>query len=198
MAERLITRDVRETERIAGVGGFLELRWPAIDTPYDPGPAFYEALEVQQWEILRKIRSAEIPMGGGDGSISRRRTADDFTFTAHLDLDIRPSKLLPDKIPGPPAAGQSSPFPGDRFEGEQTNQFLIAIRFHCGDPLVDGDDSAGYRYYCQRVLLEEVHIINSARGDDVVRVVVKGSGSAPLRRFVGEVLCGHGSLGRGF
>ena len=191
-------RETRETEHIPGIGGFLEFQWPDFTDPSDP-----ELVEVRQWEIQRRIITVSLPESGNHGALSKYRVADDFIFFAVLDLDATPVRTegIP-RIPG----FKGQPFIDGRLEGDANEQFKISMRFQLGDPTFITQPNSntlartrtaarGIFYYCDSVILEEVRTITSAKGDAVVSYVVKGSGSAPLRRYIDTQWAGAGAFG---
>jgi hypothetical protein len=90
------------------------------------------------------------------------------------------------------------------MKGSPEGFYHISMRFQCGDPSFSNEaasqtiaqvtDRSGTFYICERVSLTSVRTINSARGDNVVMCIVRGSGSAPLRRFQNGVYVGAGAL----
>lgn len=205
MADPPPIRDVFETEAIKGVGGHLEFNWPS-ETSWPR----MERLEVKEWEIHEIIPAAELPISGGFGAITRRRVCSDFEFTCAIDLDLKPVR---DREPAP--GPMSQPFPGSRMEGAASDLFVIKLRFHCGDPtfwdspelthiartigeLPGTPMGDGVNYRCDSVIVTEVWTVGNAHGQEgkgVVSAIVKGKGSAPLRRYVGADWCGTGWLG---
>ena len=208
--------DIRRTYEIMplrGIGGCLWFRWP-LEGGTQPD---YERLEIEQWEIFHKYRNLELAMSGGRGSIQRRRVADDFEFVLALDLDLTPVRTTAITI-GPNPNGKT-PFIDGRLEGVPSRQFRIEVIFQCGDPTFwnqpdlrsiarphPDPNIRGVYYACNSVVLDEVRTIDSSRGDDVVRCIVRGSGSAPLERWIstGQASapdqlepgwCGEGALG---
>lgn len=200
-------RDTREILPLCGVGGCLEFSWTSIiPDPENGNPSdtmIYERLmEVEQWEIHHRYRNVELPMSGGFGSLSRRRVADDFQFVAIAAMDLTGAREALGEF-GPNLTNQ--PFIDGRLRGYPTSAYHVGIKFNCGDPTFWTNPEAqsiarpakngeGVFYYCQGVLLDEVRVLDSSRGDDVVRCIVTGSGSAPLRRYVGEVHYGNGAF----
>ncbi len=196
--------DIRETRDILplrGIGGFLEFEWVTASSPPRPGSG--ERIEVRQWEIEHLYRNVEIPMSGGKGSISRRRVADDFRFTAIIPLDLRPVKKNP-PAPGP----NSQPFYDGRFQGDPLGNFHIGIKFQCGDPTFWSDPNSntiarpeidparpGVFYFCEAILLEQVSLLTTPAKELVYQL--KGSGSAPLERHVDTLHCGEGAFAFG-
>ena len=202
MAEPAI-RAVRDVEHLRGIGGHLAFKWPSI-TGYEVPGEEYELLDVAQWAIERKFHNWEGAISGGNGSLTRRRVCDDFQFTAIVPLDLALAR--------PPTevgiGANKSPFVDSRLEGPETSNFLIAIEFHLGDPTFfshpelqgiarTAATNGGLFYFCPEVALDSVRIVNSARDGEgsVLAFLVKGSGSAPLKRYVDRKLCGSGAFG---
>jgi hypothetical protein len=195
-------RETREIEHLCGIGGYIEFRRSQPGTPYTPSAM--EILEIQEWRIEHEYINVRLPMSGGEGSISRRRVADDFQFVAELDLDLTPARkvLTPEEI----AAGVTGdPHLDDRLNGHPDDEFRLAMTFHCGDPTFwthpkvrsiarPAETEKGVTYFCEEVLLNKVCPVNSARGDDVVRYRIQGEGSAPLQRLINDRVLGMGAL----
>ena len=120
-----LIRDVRKTEPLRGVGGFLQFL-PSRTTTQSPAG---EKLEVRQWEIWHSYVNARIAKSGNFGSISRRRVADDFTFAAILDLDLT---VVRENEPG--ASANNQPHYDGRLEGLEGDLYQISMWFQCGDP----------------------------------------------------------------
>ncbi|HUT93311.1 MAG TPA: hypothetical protein VMY37_27855 [Thermoguttaceae bacterium] len=215
MAEEEL-RVERVTWPIAGFGGHLALKWQSCLTLGGEGVDDYglptgerptgpeDILDIKRWEIEHIDHNAEIPMSGGRGSISRRRVCDDFRFQCLVDVDTKPTH----EAEKPANNATDQPFLDGRLEGKPKGYFQIAVRFHCGDPSywsrpdwqhisTLATDSAGLFYFCPAVMLENVRTINSNEGDDVVTCVVRGSGSAPLERWVNDTFVGAGAFGMG-
>ncbi len=190
---------------IAGVGGFLSFEPLSIvgGSGVDPAGRLSERLHIEEWEIQHTFRNVELPMSGGRGSIQRRRVSDDFRFSTIVPLDTS-------NVRGGSVAdtARRQPFYDGRMRGEPLGLYQISVRFQCGDTsfpdtlesrtisssAADDPFNPGAYYLCEQVLLENVRIVNSARGDDVVMCVVRGLGSAPLRRYYNGTYCGAGAL----
>lgn len=188
---------------VQGLGGFMQFSWPEFTD--HPGP---ERLAIRQWELQHIYHTVELYMSGGFGSAQEDRVADHFKFTVAMDLD---RQILAQRNPIGPGP-VNSPFLDSRLEGAAAAEYKIKIRLHCGDPSfathpdlqsilrewtfaeVAGEDSGLY-YQCDRVSLDEIFKLNSARGDKVVKVIIKGSGSAPLDRYLNGQWCGSGAFG---
>ena len=197
-----IIRPTYEILPLRGIGGCLWFRWPL---GYGTEPD-YERLEIEQWEIIHKYRNVELAMSGGRGSIQRRRVADDFEFIVSLDLDLTPVRTA--RITIGPSPNGKTPFIDGRLEGRPAYKFGIGVIFQCGDPTFWNQPDlrsiarpypdlarTGVQYRCDSVVLDEVRTVDSSRGDDVVRCLVRGSGSAPLQRWIDDTWCGEGALG---
>jgi len=208
-------RDDRLTWPIAGHGGFLEFFWPSGradpgGTKPDPSGAnpehtaesihpnndYAERLEVQEWTVQPAYRYLEVAGSGNFGSIMRRRVVADFKWTANIDLDLRPVR------DGSPANNANpQPYFEGRLEGNMHDHFQIAMRFQVGDPSLEVpcEDTplVGMFYFCPHVMLDDVLLRNPVKDRGVVRCVVRGSGSAPLQRWVDGVQTG-GAGGFGF
>jgi hypothetical protein len=187
-------RETREINHLAGIGGFLKFQKKPVRRrdPISPGdtgdPAGFdpnagEILDVGLWELLHRYRNVELPLSGGKGSIQRRRVADDYNFLALVSLDLKKAEPFIDH--------------DSHLEGDPSSEtpYGIALRFQCGDPEFHRSRE-GLFYFSPAVLLDEVKIIDSSVGDDVLRFIVRGSGSAPLERFNGTRLpVGTGAFG---
>ena len=121
-----------------------------------------------------------------------------------MDIDLRP--IGEGVAPGE----KTQPFFDGRLEGDKLSDFRIAMIFQLGDPAYATPATAvhnrnsvhpgvavfrGVHYFCQNVLLEEVYILNPVKEPGVVTCTVKGSGSAPLERWVGASSSGGGAFG---
>ena len=201
--------EVRPNEKnlpVSGIGGRVDFQWPSGTGP-DKG---WNPLRVRRWEIQHFYRTEEGGISGGHGSIQGFRIADHFRFICIVDLDAKPVVDDPAALgPGP----SSQPHFDGRMEGSSADDFTIGIRFFMGDPTFWrfpnvqtiarppqtfhplGDLSAGAYYHCPRIQLEEVYILNQVNQPRVVQCVIKGKGSAPLRRYVLGAWCGGGALG---
>lgn len=196
---------IRETEEILplrGMGGFMEFEWvtgagvPRIDEG--------EKLAIQEWKIFHRYTNVKLAMSGGKGSMQKRRVIDDFDFITMVDLDLTPPILN-----GISAKPNEQPFYDGRLQGVPAGKFHIGMRFQCGDPSfwshpelqsiarVDTSER-GVFYWSDAVILDEAIAINASRGLDepgsVVTYIVRGSGSAPLQRFINETTTGQGAF----
>ena len=201
MPEQPAIRDTLENEPISGVGGYLEFK--QLGKTGETFPP--EQLHVAQWELWHEIINARLPESGNFGSITYNRVADTFRFAAALDMDVLPARVYE---PGP---NVHQPHVDGRMEGAKDVfgspiGFSIQVKFYCGDPTFWTHPEMqsiarpeftlpGVFYKCNSVLLDRVYVLNSARGDDVVRCIVEGHGASPLRRYVGYTWCGAGALG---
>ena len=196
-------RDDRLTWPWSGVGGYLEFYWPY--GKFDPKPTptgssrptatsagaikpnheYMERLEVQKWTVQPIYRNLEIGGSGGFGSLRRRRVVADFKWTANIDLDLTPVKDGSVRH-----NSNRQPYLEGRLEGNKVDHFQIAMKFQVGDPSLEvpatvaGVGISGMFYFCPRVMLDDVHVSNSIRPPTVIRCIVRGSGSAPLQRWV--------------
>ena len=186
-------RKTREIEHLCGVGGYIEFRRSEPGTDYTPGGM--EILDIQEWQIDHEYINVRLPMSGGQGSISHRRVADDFQFIAELDLDLTSTRN----------DATQAPHMDDRLKGDADEDFRLAMTFHCGDPTFwthpriqtiarPAETEKGVCYFCQEVVLDKVWVVNSARGDDVVRYRIQGHGSTPLEYHVNGQKLGMGVL----
>lgn len=193
-------RDVRETWPIAGIGGFLEVEWVST-TSFNSDGVFVPSsrvakLEVERWELVHDYDNAELPLSGGNGSMSRFRVGDDWDFLCIVLLDMRPAKAS-----GADNSFIGQPFLDGRLEGNPNilTNFHFALRLQVGDPAFWVNNNPisiavpnvglrqGMYYFCPRVLLRQTRTINDSRGnppDGFVRALVRGEGAAPLERWI--------------
>ena len=189
-------RDVRPVEHLAGIGGFFEFTWRAETSPV------LSRIEIREWAIEHHYINARLAMTGGLGSIQYDRVADTFDFTLIANMDLRTTRAQP---PGPGPSAQ--PFYDGRLEGSKDQDFKISAHFQCGDPsFLDGEQTAipidtvskGIYHACDEVVLDKVQLINSSRAKvalGVLRYLIKGHGSKPLQRWVGDTWVGGGAFG---
>jgi hypothetical protein len=200
-------RQTREVIQLPGVGGTMEFAWFGVGLPTEFRGT--TSLFVKRWRIIPKYINARLAMSGGKGSLQYRRVAVGFDFIATVDLDL--TVLAGSRDPGPGPHAQS--FVDGRLEGHPNGDFQVSMRFLCGDPTFVSDPELqsifrtsrtfpvgsslldGLYYSCKEVILDTVECDNSAEGDDVVGYVVRGHGSAPLKRNIGRVWAGAGAFG---
>ncbi len=191
-------RPDREIQDILGAGGYMEITRDQL---------LYERvetlkLEVARWIVRPKYHTVEVPCSGSFGAVEKRRLATDFTFVAEVGWDAgqvaRTQTVQPDDGPG---YETFSPFLDDRLNGFPGLNFQVGILFALGEQrqyhaLFPEQDQTerGCFYYCRRVQLDDLTIINSARGDDIILGVARGSGSAPLRRYFGSTWLAAGGF----
>lgn len=187
-------RSVREVQYLAGVGGAILFLWRAETANIQ------SRIEIEEWAIDHRYINARLPMTGGLGSIQYRRVADTFDFAVIAVMDLRTTRA---QQPGPGSSAQ--PFYDGRMEGNPSDDFLIKMEFQCGDPdflrnpnsqpIPEPTIQPGVHLTCDEVILETVRLVNSARGDDVLRYLIKGHGSKPLQRWAGRTWTGGGAFG---
>ena len=207
-------RDDRLTWPFAGTGGFLEFSWPEGGEPHQSVPGssdvpqsvdsiekarptwdYRERLEVLEWTVQPIYRDLEIAGSGNFGSIMRRRVVADFKWTANIDLDLTPSLATFRNVNSSNQIVYEA-----RMEGNKLNHFQIGMRFQIGDPslqvpALDAPAESGLYYWCPAVMLNDVLLRNPVKDRGVVRCVVRGSGSAPLERWMDGKVLGAGAFG---
>ena len=201
-------RDIRPTFPLAGVGGFLEVKWagPSSDPEVQEGAK----LEVEQWEKDHKLTDVQLPLSGGKGAMSTRRVCDSFVVTFIAAFDRAAARF------GTAAntfAHQA--FLDGRLEGSdgRDERFHFGLRLQCGDPTFvdasspqpiarqspeDPRDGRGIFYFCPRVLLISTQTLTNSMGkppSGIVKAVVRVRGAAPLERWLGGKRLAIGSLG---
>ncbi len=175
-----------------------------------------DKIEVDKWTLWHEGVNVRIPQSGGRGSPARRRVASDFRFWAIIQFDasyIKPGAPAPNNrvgafIPGPDIGPKTQPFPEQFFLGSVAAHYVVGIRFQLGDPSfysvpqaqtiarVFGTVDPGCYYYCDSVMVDDIQPITPTGAEpDVIRAIVRGSGSAPLRRYAGTTWIGSGLFG---
>jgi len=209
MAENTPIRDSREMLQVQGIGGYLAVG--VIDNARQGnltgdvesfGLYLSDKLDVRRWQLWHRYHNVQIPMSGGGGAITRRRVADDFDFIAEWMLDakyILPTEPLPsNQIVASSAGPATQPFIENRFQGIAPAQFQVQVKFQLGDPTfytqpelqsiarTFGTVQTGAYYFCDSVQVDEIYVVDTSDQEpgDVIRGIVKGSGSAPLRRYL--------------
>ncbi len=196
----VVYRDTREIVAVGGVGGWLEFNVPTTEPDrliQDDGKARIDhrdnptRLDVVQWEIEHDYTNKLLHISGGGGSASRRRVNDDWRFTAVVQFDAS-YVLSPEHVDYKP----DSPFPDDKFHGIEKAKFIVGIRFAIGEFTRFPTGQAPF-YFCPEVLLQRVSVVDTSdmENPDIVRFLVKGEGSAPLERWIGDVRKGIGAIG---
>lgn len=177
-----------------------------------------DKIEVDKWMLWHTGESVRIPQSGGRGAITRRRVSSDFRFWAIIQFDasyIKPgapdlslSVGNPVGLFGNVIGPSTQPFPEQYFLGDRVAHYVVGIRFQLGDPSfyntpqaqtiarVFGTVDPGCYYYCDSVLVDSIQpIAPTGAQPDVIRAIVRGSGSAPLRRYAGATWIGSGLFG---
>ena len=205
MADPIPTRETRRIWPTAGVGGYLDVAWP--DKRYDytlfAGETQPGRIEVCYWRIEHLFNTVELPASGNFGAMTVRRLATGFRYEAEIILPFGHQRAGADEVqetnPGGKLPNLSQPFIEDRLQGAPLAAFGVAVKFQLGDPERIGPDAKGAWYYCSHTQLESITPVNPSKPPfDVVRAIVRGKGSAPLRRYVEDVLIGVGGFGIGY
>ena len=201
MADPKPIRETREALPMRGIGGFMEFFWPK-----ESGQPL-SRIQIREWTIEHEYFNARLAMTGGIGSIQYRRVADSFSFTTIADMDLRTSR---EAYGGPDRGSVNQPFYDGRMEGRSENNFLIKMRFQCGDPTfwtdpdlqsiarvdeISGLPGHGIYHSSEQVILDLVTLVDSAHTGKVLSYLIKGHGSRPLQRYAGQVWCGGGAFG---
>ncbi len=199
-------RDVRPIWPVQGVGGHLKVEWVGSGIETDIETFEPANLEVERWEIIHDNDIAELPLSGGEGAMTRYLVGDDFEVICNVLLDMKPAKI----------AGSANTFAGQPFlDGRLQGNVAADANFHLGLTLQVGDPAiwvnaprgvpvenveprTGLQYRCQRVLLRQTRTLDASQGkppDGCVRSVVRIAGSAPLERWIDDVMMAKGGLG---
>ncbi len=204
MADKI--RAVRPSEPIPGIGGFIEFKWNT-DTA-----DVLSRIEIEEWSLRHRYINARLAMSGGLGSIQYDRVADATEFTVMAVMDLRTTRFGAASGDTPNRSSRQ-PFYDGRMEGGAGQDFKISMHFQCGDstfwdnpeqqtiarppekfsPL--GPFRSGIYQTIDEAVIEDVLLVDSSRGDDVLRYIIKGFGSTPIQRWVGEIWTGGGAFG---
>lgn len=201
-----------ETQPVSGIGGFVEIYKPAApgEIGADQGK-IHEGLriKVKGWSLWHRFRTVEIPMSGGWGAVTRRLVATDFELIAALDFD---RAQFGAGVVAPP-----SPFFDVSMTGYGDAHYMVAVLLQLGHPRFYPEPPApplppalpaypsippppeiadpeapnvwhGAYYYCPACLLQEIQVITSCSGEEVIGGTIKGRGSAPLRCYYHNLL----------
>lgn len=197
-------RAVRPSEPIAGIGGFIEFKW---NTDTDD---VLSRIEIEEWSIKHRYVNARLAMSGGLGSIQWDRVADATEFIIMALMDLRTSRVAVAEGDGP-ARSSLQPFYDGRMDGDASQDFKISMHFQCGDPTFwtnpeqqtiarppEGPIRSGIYQTIDEAILDDVLLTDSSRGDEpdgMLRYLIKGHGSTPIQRWVGDVWTGGGAFG---
>ena len=191
-------REVRRIWPTAGVGGFIELLWRAIQDDPEPTDSM-QRIEVGLWTIQFRYRNVELPESGGGGAMGVYRVAESFRFTAETVLSFaheRPDAPAVQPTESAAFGNPFQPFHEERFRGQgHSGQaaafpdcYRVQMKFQFGDPERIGPDAAGSFYFCPGVMIEEIIPTNPSRPPfDVARATIKGVGAEPMQRWVEDV-----------
>jgi len=201
-------REVRPIEELPGIGGFIEFQWNTSTEDV------LSRIEIEEFSLRHRYVNARLAMSGGLGSIQWDRVADATEFIVIAVMDLRTTRFgVADGHS--PSRSSRQPFYDGRMDGDPSRDFKISMHFQCGDstfwdnPEQDtiarppekfhplGPIRSGIYQTIDEAILDDVLLVDSSRGDDVLRYLIKGHGSTPIQRWVGETWTGGGAFGIG-